>query len=547
MNDPLTDLAPTLKSSDNSAEPFISSAHQQLISKLEHLSRYSSVIQIVTGPQGSGKSTFIQHLSTSFSDQEAVTLHLSPNYETSPEDLLRQLSSGLEGFSEESIDTGVPSIQHLETKLESLKSNNRFLCLLIEHGEALNTQAIKLVLEQLQGMNEAIRPHIIIFAQPVFAEKISQSSQFKSIPKSQCHFVEIPPYEFLDTQAFIQYTYPEESSLLTEDRIKQVHQEAFGLPGLIEKSLNKEILQPSDPKKSINVGKVAGTGLMLILVLGIGGAASYILWTLYTQPSSETEQVSINLPTPVETLARPTEAPMPAQPAAIKTETTPVKPTTPSVDKPVLSIKTQEASISTADISTTEETKKDTDSSPDNLDIATTTPISATEPTTDEDIAPVLTTPAQNKLVLQIKPTEPKTTEPTANDSKPAANIPSSTITPATKPASSEVKPLLIKPSHPFLREDELLSWNANGYTLQMLGARKESSVISFIQARSDKNNFYYFSTIYKEKPWYVVVYGQYQNRDKAVAAIRTLPTDLKQRKPWARSIKGVQDDIRRK
>ncbi len=101
--------------------------------------------------------------------------------------------------------------------------------------------------------------------------------------------------------------------------------------------------------------------------------------------------------------------------------------------------------------------------------------------------------------------------------------------------------------STPYLRERELLSWNPAGYTLQMLGARKEKSVVEFIGSRADKNSLYYFSTIYKEKPWYVVVYGNYTSRDKAIAAVASLPADLRRLNPWARSVRGVHDDIRRK
>ena len=115
----------------------------------------------------------------------------------------------------------------------------------------------------------------------------------------------------------------------------------------------------------------------------------------------------------------------------------------------------------------------------------------------------------------------------------------------AVKKLNTEIRITTI--SSRYLREKELLSWQSSGYTLQVLGARKEKSVIAFIRSRSAVENYYYFATIYKERPWFVVVYGNYPNRDQALAAVASLPADLRKRKPWARGVQGVQDDIRRK
>lgn len=95
--------------------------------------------------------------------------------------------------------------------------------------------------------------------------------------------------------------------------------------------------------------------------------------------------------------------------------------------------------------------------------------------------------------------------------------------------------------------EQALLQWPVKSYTLQMLGARSEKSARDFIKANQSAGQLYHFSTVYKGKPWHVVVFGQYSNRDIANAAIRKLPESLRKVKPWARSIQGVQVDIRKK
>ena len=95
--------------------------------------------------------------------------------------------------------------------------------------------------------------------------------------------------------------------------------------------------------------------------------------------------------------------------------------------------------------------------------------------------------------------------------------------------------------------EQTILDWKASGYTLQMLGARSQKSAENFIAQQKDPAQFYYFSTIYKGAPWHVVIYGEFANRDIANAAIKKLPEELRKMRPWARSARGVQIDIKKK
>ncbi len=555
MNDPLAELAPTLQPSNRGKKTFLPGSHQQVLGKLEHLGRYSPVIQVLTGPQGSGKSTIVHLLSQRFPHQEAVSVHFTSNYDTNNSELLKAINDKLGIDGEYGADPSRLFAQ-MVSELQKLSAANRFLFLLIDNGESLDKSALNLLLETFQELDESIRPHLVISAQPVFAEKIKHSSQIASIPENLCHFVELPALDLAETTAFLEHHHAEETQLLSKSRINQVHQRSFGLPGLIEKALQQELNNPSTEQKTLNLRKLAGTSLLALALIGVSTVAGYMLWSLYTQSPSNTDQVSISLPTPVDSTKLTT--PQQTKPALPPTEAAAISPSTPAIAQaqttkapPSLNNPEQQSSTvntekagtaTTVEQSPTSPTEKEPlNENPDNLIIAEQAPQTSAKDVNEEE-PPVLTTPAKNKLVLQLKPAK---TVSKANENAGSSLIEQPTV--AEKVVASPVKPMIIKPKNPLLREDELLSWDSNGYTLQMLGARKESSVVGFIQSRADRSKFYYFSTIYKEKPWYVVVYGQYQNRDEAVTAIRSLPNDLKQRKPWARSIKGVQDDIRRK
>jgi len=53
------------------------------------------------------------------------------------------------------------------------------------------------------------------------------------------------------------------------------------------------------------------------------------------------------------------------------------------------------------------------------------------------------------------------------------------------------------------------------------------------------------FSSRYREKTWYVLTFGIYQNSAEAQAALAKLPTTLRQTsKPWVRSLRSVQQSL---
>ena len=97
-----------------------------------------------------------------------------------------------------------------------------------------------------------------------------------------------------------------------------------------------------------------------------------------------------------------------------------------------------------------------------------------------------------------------------------------------------------------WLNQDLIATWPASGYTLQLLGARSEVSVISFLQKMPNSENMHYYQTTLKNRLWNVVIYGQYKNRSAAKAAIAQLPAKLRKLNPWIKSIESVQKSIKK-
>lgn len=114
----------------------------------------------------------------------------------------------------------------------------------------------------------------------------------------------------------------------------------------------------------------------------------------------------------------------------------------------------------------------------------------------------------------------------------------------AANPPASVPKPV---PSRRFSAQEEaLLAEKASRYTLQLFASFNERAVQDFA-ARHPELPIRLFRTVREELPWHVAVTGVYRNKEEAKAAAGKLPVDLARLQPWARSLQGIQDELRRR
>lgn len=93
--------------------------------------------------------------------------------------------------------------------------------------------------------------------------------------------------------------------------------------------------------------------------------------------------------------------------------------------------------------------------------------------------------------------------------------------------------------------EQHLLKLKSEHYVLQILGAHSEKKLQAFVKKNGLQNKTHYYRTQHNGKPWFVLVYGDYANKGLAEQAIAHLPLEVKQSKPWARTVAVVQAAIR--
>ena len=59
------------------------------------------------------------------------------------------------------------------------------------------------------------------------------------------------------------------------------------------------------------------------------------------------------------------------------------------------------------------------------------------------------------------------------------------------------------------------------------------------------QENLFLYETVYQNKPWFVVLYGDYDSVNTAQVAARNLPDALKAMSSWVKQWQLVHDELR--
>ncbi|PVZ84639.1 SPOR domain-containing protein [Serratia sp. S1B] len=158
----------------------------------------------------------------------------------------------------------------------------------------------------------------------------------------------------------------------------------------------------------------------------------------------------------------------------------------------------------------------------------------ATKPETSTT-KPVATTP---KPVATAKP-ETSTTKPGAA-AKPATTATTVYIPPAVSNGSA-----VSSSSTGSSSTGSVKSAPGSYYTLQLSGASRSDTLNAFAK-QQNLQHFTVYETKRDGKPWYVLVAGNYASSEEAKRAIATLPAEVQAKKPWARPVSQVQQELKK-
>lgn len=528
----------------------------QLVDKMAHLLRYSDFLVVISGPEGSGKSSVAQRLALVTHSSDICQIVVTLESEAGALSLARQCAKLV---SDDYVDDMDP-LTILHEKNRVLHEIGQHLLILVDNAEWLNDEAIELLAGLL--VSGVGKPKIVLSGDDALVNRLNSLSLYELL-EGRLHLESLQPFTEDEAKEFLALKFSSQQDL-NKREFKNVYDASSGYPGRLTSAASelyrsgKVVSRVS--KLPLPIAHMAGISIVLLGVLFIS------IWQVLQEnnESLEPQIVDGRVSVPLSVTLDNTQA----------------------VDTQADAINEVQGELSKL-LADQERLLKQ------QKDLAVVEPVGIVEPVAKEEEVVLEQGFGKNKRLLE-DPVVEKVAE-IVDDIKPAVVVPLVVVQPAVVSKQPIVKPIvnpIVKPkaavavetvafvkattpiesitkpkvevsakvdrsvkvatttssvAHKWLKEDQLLSWPSSGYTLQVLGARSEESIIQFMKSLDSQNRLYYFTTIYKNAPWHVLVYGQYANRTAANRAINSLPQELKKLQPWARSISGVQSDIKKK
>ncbi len=509
---------------------FFPAQRKPVLGQLHHLARYSQLLLVVSGPQGSGKTLLRQALVASTNKQAVHSVVFSARGAADAGGVMRQIAQGL--------NVQQSDARSLLSQVAQLSLTGQEVYLLIDDAESLDNDALDALLALAAGNAEG-RPHVFLFGESALLPRL----ELLADGEERFHAIELSPYSEDETRDYLAQRLEgagQGIELLTDEQIADIHLQSAGWPGAINQVARETLID----SMLANRGAAAKGGMALklpkkhLLALVVVAIAVGAAWMMQGRSKSEPEApVAAQLPLgtapapAVDASAPPAAADGKGPAVEFAGSTQPLPLPLVGQAQPVIREPLAQASG-----------LGDSDD-----DGAIEPPASAVPPTVTTMAPPqgatASTAPAAPVIAPVIKPAPAATPAPTAA-AKPQAPAPT-----AAKPAApAAAKPAVVakaeKPAAP-AASGSASGWYASqpggNFALQVLGTGTEAAAQAFVRAQGAE--YHYFKKTLNGKPLYVVTYGNFANRAAAQAAIKTLPAKVQAGKPWPKTFSSIQQE----
>ncbi|MFK3790026.1 AAA family ATPase [Pseudomonas piscis] len=499
---------------------FFPAQRKPVLGQLHHLARYSQLLLVVTGPQGSGKTLLRQALVASTNKQSVQSVVVSARGAGDAAGVLRQVAQAL--------NVAQAEIGAILAQVVQLALTGQEVYLLVDDAEQLDESALEALLALAAGAPEG-RPHVFLFGE---SSLIAALDQF-STDQERFHVIELQPYTEEETREYLAQRLEgagQGIELFSADQISDIHESSDGWPGNINQVARDAMIEAmiasrsaiKRPSMGFNMPKKHVLAISAVVVVAV--AAAWLMPGRGKAPATGTpanEQAQLPLGQASNANGGPAvEFAGSSQPMPLPLV---------GQSQPVMRGPLAEAAggITEGD---------------DGVPV----PGSSAVPPTVTTTAPPAGVPAGPAATPAPRPTPAPAPAPAPTQvaaAKPA---------PAPKPVE---KPVAAKPAPAAKPADKPLtvakaatggSWYAGqapgNYVVQILGTSSEATAQNFVKEQGGE--YRYFKKVLNGKPLYVITYGNFASRDAAVSAIKSLPAKVQAGKPWPRTVASVQQEL---
>lgn len=484
---------------------FFPAQRKPVLGQLHHLARYSQLLLVVTGPEGSGKTLLRQALVASTNKQAVQSVVIAQGI-TGGEALLRQVAQGL------SLTTADP--RSILAQVSQLALTGQEVYLLVDDADQLDDAALRVVLTLAAGDGEG-RPHVFLFAEQALLERLAALADGE-----ECyHAIELQPYTEDETRDYLAQRLEgagQGIEVLNEEQVEEIHQRSGGWPGAIngearELLIEQMLAQRSGARRGGFSFSLPKKHVLALAVVLLGIAAAWVMQGRESQPADEP---ALNTTLPLEPSAAPAEEAAAESQAATGAPAIEFAGSSQPLPLPLVGESQAVIRQPLAEAAGEELDDFEPPASPE--------PSTVTAPS-----APIAAAPAPAPAPVVSKPAvqAPKPAEPSVA-SKPA-------------PAPAPAKPATSSAGGNWYAQQPV-----SRYALQVLGSRSEANIQAMV--REGGSEYRYFKKIHQGQPLYVLTYGSFANRTAAQAAVKNLPAKLQAGKPWPRTFGSIQQEMSR-
>lgn len=485
---------------------FFGAGRQSILEQLQHLSRFSSDITALIGPQGSGKS-IVGDFFVRQSESDQMVARISGNMLTTPAALLTDILNVFAiNYSQDAMLDEMRDI--FVDFVRDARDRSRSVVLLVDDAHELGDDAFGMLTRMALAPSEGGNVHLMFLGESPLVDMLECTCPLKK-GRNQFTVSQLEPMSVEDTEQYLRfrltsegfgYEDPESRLPFSRRQIERIHKKSAGIPGVM---LGLAAFEFQTPTKSLGDGLIGmfagfprhyayGGWALIVVLLGVtvlmGGG----------EPQSE-EQRSVSLPMPAAAQQTPQATQEQAGvPGTVISATAAVEPS-PFIPTPALSSVTAQAQTADATLVSVVESQAD--------------------PVRPVEVPAPVVTPTRS-------PTPTAAPESATSGS---ASISAAPERPVASTTSSESSSVMSLPPEQF--------------TIQLLGASSKANIEDFLR-RNAGNPLYMFESTNSGRPWFVVIHGTYESRAAASSAATRLGPKLAVDQPWIRRISDVQSSV---